>query len=256
MKKKDRRHRHLATLLDQNATMRVGQLAEALAVTPETVRRDLDEMAQEGLVSRTYGGAVALRTAREPSLSERHQIFVKEREAIARLAVARLADVELLMIGSGATTTQIARRIAIEMSGITVITHSFGVATVLSLNPTISVLIVPGSYHSGEGATLGAQALRFLDNYQADYAIVGASGLTRQGASDALLEAGEVYSSMIQHSRSTMVVADHSKFDARFPACFAHWDQIDELISDEAPPMSLVKAIEQGGTQVQIVNHG
>jgi len=233
--------------------MRVGELAGLLGVTAETVRRDLDELAARGLVSRTYGGAVAVGAAREPSLSERHGLLVEERTAIARAAVPRLAGAAVLMLGSGATTTQLARRIAVEMADITVITHSFGVATVLSLNPTITVLMVPGRYHAGEGATLGAQALRFLEGYCADWAILGASGLTGEGAGEALIEAGEVYASMMRRAARTMVVADHSKYGARFPARFARWEQIDCLVTDAAPDAALRAAIERGGSALDIV---
>jgi len=252
MNKKEQRQRRLTVLLEENATMRVGELADALAVTAETVRRDLDELARGGLVSRTYGGAVAVRAAREPRLSERHALLIDERQAIARTAVSRLAGSDVMMIGSGATTTQLARRIAVELTDITVITHSFGVATVLSLNPTITVLMVPGRYHADEGATLGSQALRFLEGYFADWAIVGASGLTEDGAGEALIEAGEVYAGMMRRAGKTMIVADHSKYGMRFPARFARWEQIDCLVTDTAPEASLRTAIERGCTRVEV----
>lgn len=113
-------------------------------MSTETVRRDLAELTKEGLISRTYGGAVR-RSSLEPGLNERHALLVEERQAIARAAVADLAGARHLMIGSGATTVHVARRLAFEMNNLTVITHSFGVATVLSLNPTIRVMVTPVS---------------------------------------------------------------------------------------------------------------
>lgn len=254
MNKKDKRHRNLVSLLNQNATMRVGELAEKLGVTAETVRRDLDEMAAQGLVNRTYGGAVSVSAAREPSLNERHLMLVSEREAIARAATAKFTGERVLMMGSGATTTHVARRIAIEFNGITVITHSFGVATVLSLNPTITVLIVPGTYQSQEGATIGAEALSFLESYQADRAIIGASGIDNVGVSDALISSGEVYTAMIRRANKTMIVADHSKFEQRFTACFAGWESIDCLVTDKVPSDSLKDAVEHSQTQLCVAN--
>lgn len=250
-KKKTIRQRRIFEELNFQPSLRVAELADRLGVSTETVRRDLAELTQEGLISRTYGGAVR-RSSLEPGLNERHALLVEERQAIARAAVADLAGARHLMIGSGATTVHVARRLAFEMNNLTVITHSFGVATVLSLNPTIRVLVTPGVYHAEEGAIHGAQSLRFLEDYRVDWAILGASGLDEEGASDALIEAAEVYSMMMRRSQRTMIVADASKFGQHFPARYATWDRVDKLVSDAAPKGSLARAIKNGGADVRL----
>ena len=249
--KKQIRHRRLLSLLESGPNMRVNELAGRLSVTAETIRRDLDELSSNGVVDRTYGGAM-LKTSQEPVVNIRHNLMVIEREAMARASMNCLQDAKIIMMGSGATTTHVARRIAIDMNRITVITHSFGVATVLSLNPTIRVMMAPGIYHSTEGAMHGSQTLRYLDDFQVDWAITGASGLTPQGASDALIDAGDVYSSMVKHASRTMIVADHSKFDKVFAARFAKWSDIDILISDEQPSGLLKSAINKANTKVVV----
>ena len=249
--KKQIRHRRVLSLLESSPNMRVNELADKLSVTAETIRRDLDELSSNGVVDRTYGGAM-LKTSQEPVVNIRHSLLVKEREAMARASVKCLQDAKIIMMGSGATTTHVARRIAIEMNGIIVITHSFGVATVLSLNPTISVMMAPGIYHATEGAMHGSQTLRYLDDFQVDWAITGASGLTPQGASDALIDAGDVYSCMVKHASRTMIVADHSKFDKVFAARFAKWSDIDTLVSDEQPSGLLKSAINKANTKVVV----
>lgn len=248
------RHRNLLTQLETNPNVRVNELAESLAVSAETIRRDLDELSSKGMVDRTYGGAL-LKSSQEPVVNIRHSLMVKEREAIARAAVTCLQGSKTLMMGSGATTTHVARRIAIEMNGVTVITHSFGVATVLSLNPTITVLMAPGVYHSTEGAMHGSQTLRYLDDFQVDWAITGASGITVHGASDALIDASDVYSCMGEQSARTMIVADHSKFKQIFPARFAQWADIDTLVTDEQVDAKLGAVLKQQNTNVLICSN-
>ncbi|MEM7768799.1 MAG: DeoR/GlpR family DNA-binding transcription regulator, partial [Pseudomonadota bacterium] len=191
-KDRDQRRRRILAEFEQHPSLRVSQLAQRLGVSAETVRRDLDALTTEGQVERTYGGAMRRRSL-EPSVSERHSMRAAERERIARRGRPLLEGAGLVMIGSGATTVHLARRIALEMNGLTVIAHSFGVATVLALNPTITVLMAPGAYHAGEGAIHGAETVGFLDGYQADWAVRGASGMDAGGPSDARLEAGEVY---------------------------------------------------------------
>lgn len=235
--------------------MRVRALAAALDVTTETIRRDLDDLATRGLISRTYGGAM-LAVPPEPVLNTRQRQLVPEREAIARSAQSRLKPARTLMIGSGATTAALSKRIAFEMTNLTVIAHSFAVATALSQNPTIRVLMVPGDYHAGEGAMHGGPAIRFLQDYAADWAILGASALSPDGPSDALIEAGDVYATMLRQSARSMIVADHSKFDRIASARYAGWSEIDLLVSDRMPEGPLARALERGEVEVMVASGG
>lgn len=248
-RKKESRHKAIIDHLSLNPSMRVSELAEALRVTTETIRRDLEELANRKVINRTYGGAL-LRQPSEPALSERHKENVSERAAIGKTAAPLLKGSKLLMIGSGATTVQVAKRIAFDMNNMTVITHSFGVATALSLNPTIEVIMAPGLYHAAEGAVHGAQTLRFLSNFSADWAILGATGISPAGPSDALMDAAEVYRAMIQQSARNMIVADHSKFDRIATARFGLWPQIDLLVTDQQPQGPLAQALETGEVSI------
>lgn len=245
------RQRRILQALEERPSLRVVELAARMSVSAETIRRDLDEMTREGLLERTYGGAVR-RLSREPAVNERHAMRVPEREAIARAAGPLIVEARHLMIGSGATTVHVARRIAVERRDLSVITHAFGVATVLSLNPTIETLVAPGRYHAGEGAVHGAETLAFLDQIRVDWAILGASGLTAEGPSDALIEAGRVYAAMLRRASHRMVVADSSKFGRAFPSCWAVWDEIDVLVTETAPPETLRRALDDAGTRVVI----
>ncbi|WP_313055285.1 DeoR/GlpR family DNA-binding transcription regulator [Pseudomonas lopnurensis] len=247
---KTARQAEILAELNNTPSLRIADLARLHGVSSETIRRDLDELTRSGHLNRTYGGAVRAITS-EPSVTERHRLFVPEREQIARVAVELMKDARILMIGSGSTTVHVARRIASVMKDITVITHSFGVATVLSINPTIRVIVVPGDYHATEGAMVGAHTVAFLNSLSADFAVLGASGLSAEGPTDALIDCGVVYSTMLQRSGKTLVVADHSKFDATFPARYASWQQVDYLVADEQPTGKLASALSQHKVVVQ-----
>ncbi len=248
--KKTKRQKRIIEELGFQPGLRITELAEKLSVSAETVRRDLDELTAQGLIDRTYGGAVVRTNMQEPVLNERQNLMVEERQKIARAAVPMLTGGKHFMIGSGATTVHLARRMAYEMHNITVFTHSFGVATVLSLNPTIKVFMAPGRYYAPEGALHGSQTIRYLQNFRADWAILGASGLDLEGGSDAVIEAGEVYGAMISRSTRAMIVADHSKFDLTFAAKYSSWNEIDVLACDERPKGELARIIDAAGTSV------
>jgi DeoR/GlpR family transcriptional regulator of sugar metabolism len=177
---------------------------------------------------------------------------VEERARIARAAIPLIRDARVLMIGSGATTVHLARRIAVEMKNLTVITHSFGVATVLSINPTIRVMIAPGTYVATEGATVGAHTLEFLQRFHADAVVTGASGLGPDGPSDALIDIAAVYAAMSRQAARHVVVADHSKFEQIFAAVYAPWQGIDTLVTDAPPARALAERLAQGGVSLTL----
>ena len=248
---KSRRQSHILTQLGGQPSLRVAELARLLDVTTETIRRDLDELTDKGLLNRTYGGATRPLDS-EPSISERHLLFPAERERIARAAMGLLDGARTLMIGSGSTTVHVARRIAVEKREITVITHSFGIATALAGNATIRTILLPGDYHAREGVTIGAHTIGFAQGFRADAAIVGASGLDGEGPSEAVIDCGAVYTAMMARAARTLVVADHSKFDRMFPSRYASWSQIGDLVSDAKPPRPLMQALHQAGVRLTL----
>lgn len=253
MNKKSVRQREIVSLLSNQPTLRVSELADALRVTTETIRRDLDEMTDKGVINRTYGGAI-LRKAAEPSVAQRHTLLIEERTRIAKAACEACSGESVFMMGSGATTLHVARRMAATMQNITVITHSFAIAMALGTNSTINVLMTPGFYLAGEGATYGAQTLRFLEQYNAQWVILGASGLAAEGASDALIEMAEIYSAMIERGNRRMIVADGSKFNEMFTARYASWSQIDLLVTDTNPAGPLLKSMQTAEVEIRVAS--
>ncbi|GGE04679.1 DeoR family transcriptional regulator [Aureimonas endophytica] len=250
---KSRRQSRILAELDGQPSLRVAELARILSVSTETIRRDLDELTDQGLLNRTYGGATRPLSS-EPSVTERHLLFQEERQRIARAAMGPLAGAHTLMIGSGSTTVHVARRIATEMKNVTVITHSFGVATVLAINPTIKVVMLPGEYHALEGAIVGAHAVAFLESFRADFAILGASGLMEEGPTEALIECGAIYTAMTRRAAATMVVADHSKFGLIFPSRYAPWPKIGHLVTDRPPADDLAAEIRASGVRLTLTS--
>lgn len=250
-KRKAVRQQNILSAISESPSLRIVDLARAYEVSTETIRRDLDELTQKGLLNRTYGGAVRTMNT-EPTVTERHRLFTEEREHIAREAVRHFGDGKMFMMGSGATTVHVARRMATDLRDITVITHSFGVATVLSMNPTIRVIVAPGDYIASEGAMAGAQTLNFLHQYSADYAILGASGVTADGPSEALIDCGIIYNTMIQRSNKSIIVADHSKFDMVFPSNYASWQAIDRLITDSLPADRILSALKKENVDISV----
>ena len=241
LNKSDRQARIVAELRSA-PSLRVNELAEQLGVSTETVRRDLAELSERGLINRTYGGAMRP-VAFEPALVERQSLMVAERERIAAAAVKLVAPNDILMIGGGATTLHFARRLAAELNHLTIITHAFSIAMALATNPLHKVLMLPGQYDGREGLLHGPDTIDALQRFRANTAYLGASGLTAEGPSDAGIGPGLVYGAMMRRSAQTVILADHSKFHRPSLAVYGPWSATTTLVSDAAPWGELANAL-------------
>ena len=249
MSKKTQRHDHILSVLDTNPSIRVNELAESLAVSTETVRRDLAELDETGRIKRTYGGAVRTKTF-EPALAERSQLHIRAREGIASLAVKRIGDADSLFIGGGATTLHFARALRGSERRLTVLTPAFSIATELSINPRIQVMSLPGIVEPKEGLVYGAETLKCIGQFRTQIAVMGASGVDENGVSEALLHAAQVYSAMIDSADETLILADSSKFGSRSLQRIIEWNKNVSLVSETAPHAPLLEAIRQHGSEV------
>ena len=249
LSKKERQDRILAELR-VSATIRISDLAAALGVSYETIRRDLEEMGQSGLINRTYGGAVARPFGFEPAWNERFNSMTAERERIAALAVGLVEAREVLMIDAGSTTLHFARRLAAEGKDLTVITNCFAVAMALGGNPTIKVIACPGHYDAHEGSVGGADTLDFLARFNANRCIIGASGLTAEGPNDADSGAAAVKRLMLQRCQERILVLDHSKFGSPNLERVCSLGEINRLVTDQPPHGELAEALAEAEVQV------
>lgn len=248
--RKEMRQDRILAALGANPALRVNQLAEELEVSTETIRRDLAELDQMGRLSRTYGGAVSTGNRFEPALNERLGLFVAERQAIARAAVARFETAETLLLGGGATMLTFARALRETRQRITVITPAYPVAVELSSNPLIEVMLLPGIFEPQERMVCGPETIRALERYRAEAAIIGASGLAASGVSEAMLRVGEVYTAMLHSAERGVVLADHSKFGKRALVLLTGWSERMSLITDRLPEGELVAAMRDGGAEI------
>ncbi|WP_082363833.1 DeoR/GlpR family DNA-binding transcription regulator [Rhodopseudomonas sp. AAP120] len=246
---KTARHQHIISQLTAAPTLRASELAAVLGVSTETIRRDLMELQEQKLINRTYGGA-SRPFALEPSLVDRKRLLIAEREAIAAAIGDLIQPNEVLMLGAGATTFHVARRLAATARDITVIVNDFAIAGALATNASIRILCCPGRYHATEGYVFGTQTIASINSYEANRAIVGATGVGARGINDADEEAGAVYGAMVKRAAEAIIVADHSKFEQRALTVFAQWSEIDRFVTDRAPEGALATAVREAGTEL------
>jgi DeoR/GlpR family transcriptional regulator of sugar metabolism len=248
----DERHARILRDLKINPALRVAHLAKAFGVTTETIRRDLDTLSADGRLARTYGGAAAAPGEREPAFHERQHRQVEERSRIGARAASLIKPGEVLMIDSGSTTLHFARHLVSRLTKLTVITNSPAIAATLGVNETMRIILCPGEYDAREGGVFGVHTYQFLQHLNADRAVIGASGLSADGPSEAIADAAPVKRAMMAQSRLTTLLVDATKFGQRYLERIHPLNLFTEVVVDQKPPAPLAPALREAGVKVLI----
>jgi DeoR/GlpR family transcriptional regulator of sugar metabolism len=251
LSKRDRQQRILAELR-VSATLRISELANELGVSYETIRRDLEEMGENGLINRTYGGAVARPFGFEPAWNERAHAKTAEREQIASLAIKFVQPGEVLMVDAGATTLHFARRLAAELKDLTVITNSFAVAQAAATNPSMTVIACPGRYDVHEGGVVGPDCIAFLTRFNANRAVIGSSGLTLEGPNEANSNAAAVKRAMYGRAQEHMLLIDHSKFGQPHLEVVCPLTEVHRIVTDKPPAREMALALRKAEIELNL----
>jgi DeoR/GlpR family transcriptional regulator of sugar metabolism len=248
----EERHAQILARLGHEGTVRIATLAKAFAVTTETARRDLDELAASGALMRTYGGGASRSLIDEPALDARGRTHAAERAAIARQAASLVESGDAVMIDGGSTTRAFAHALAARALHITVVTNCLPVARALGASPHCRTLICPGHYSAHEEGTYGADAVDYLRRFKANKAFIGAGGVTPEGVTDADSQGCAIKRAMAERADETILLVDRSKYDqAQFEQVCALSD-LDALVSEAAPPRRLAERLKRAGVRVVI----
>lgn len=233
LSKKQRRQRLIVAEISANATIRTSTLAQLLNVTPETIRRDIEELTRQGIVRRTYGGAAGAFAGLQPIFEERSAIDVEERRKIAENAAALVEPNSVIMIDSGSTTTLFAQALSTQPKKFTVISNSLGVLGALAGHPDARLILCPGDYSRRERAVYGPETLAFLNRFNVDAAYIGASGMMADGPVDVETDAVWVKRTMLSRAKTSVLLASSIKIGRPYLAVICPWQDIDVFITDK-----------------------
>jgi len=248
------RRRRICELLRAEGRVTVESLAARFGTSQVTIRADLSTLESAGALTRTHGGALTVGDA-DQSLDFKQLQHRTEKLRIAAAAAALVRDGETIILDSGTTTAEIARRIrTLDLQFVNVITNALNIAALLIDVPAVR-LIVPGGILRRESNSLsGPMAEAALDTLQADRLYLGADGVDPQiGIMTPHLAEAQLNAKMIAMARHVVVVADSSKFARRNISLIARVDQLHMLITDRAAPLEAVEQLRQRGIEVRLV---
>jgi DeoR family fructose operon transcriptional repressor len=248
------RHQQIMETARANGRVEVAGLARDLAVTPETVRRDLTALERRGVLRRVHGGAIPVeRLGIEPGVADREGHAAGQKERIARAALDELPDGGSIIIDAGTTTARLAQLLPTDRE-LTVVTHSIPVANILISRPNIVLHLLGGIVRGRTLAAVGDWTKAQIADVFADVAFMGTNGISvERGLTTPDLAEATVKRSLIEAARRTVVLADHSKFGREDFARVAPLSVVDTVITDVELDVELAEDIENAGPRVVIV---
>ncbi|WP_283179795.1 DeoR/GlpR family DNA-binding transcription regulator [Gemmobacter sp. 24YEA27] len=230
----------------------VEDLAHRFDVTLQTIRRDLTELAEAGLLDRVHGGAVPRMGMVNLGYEARRRLHSEAKAAIATACAAAIPDNSSLILNLGTTTEAVARAL-IHHSNITVITNNMNVANILAENPGCEIMVAGGALRRSDGGLVGELATQFIEQFKVDYAVIGTSALDLDGdLLDYDLAEVRVSRAILRQARQAFLVTDHSKLGRSAPARIACLAEIDTLFTDRALPDALYEKCAGWRTHLHI----
>lgn len=243
----------LLSLVQARGSVSVEQLAEHLQVTLQTVRRDVQKLADEGLLARFHGGVRAPSSTTENiAHQQRESLNAEGKSRIARAVAAAVPNGCSLILNIGTTTEAVAHALA-EHSGLRVITNNLNVARILSANPRTEVIVTGGVVRGRDQGVVGEAAVDFIRQFKVDLAVMGISGIEADGTlRDYDYREVKVAQTILSHAREVWMAADASKFNRPAMVEVGQLSQVDRLFTDAAPPEPFPQLLADAGVQLHI----
>ena len=227
------------SLAKEHGRVLVDELAARFAVTPQTIRKDLNDLCDARALNRIHGGAVFPSGNENVKYEARRSMAANEKQAIGRAAADLIPDNSSLFINIG-TTTEAVGDALIDHKELMVITNNINVANNLRVFPSIEVVIAGGVVRGSDGGIVGEAAVDFIRQFKVDFAVIGVSAIDEDGALlDFDFREVKVAQAIIANARHVILVSDASKFERTAPVRIGHISQVQTFITDHCPSESI-----------------
>lgn len=221
-------------------------------VTPQTIRRDLTELADSGQLERVHGGAILPSTTANIGYSERRELNNSAKVDIARACAREIPNDCAIFLNIGTTTEAVAAEL-LHHEGLIVVTNNINIAMILSANKAIEVVVTGGNLRRSDGGLIGDLAKQTIGQFRFDYAVIGCSALHEAGEIlDFDFQEVGVSKEIISLSEHVFLVADTSKFERKATARIASLSSIDVFFTDHAPTRGTQSMCQAANTRIVV----
>ncbi len=245
------RRLEIIRLLEEKKAVKVSDLSQMFSVSEATVRRDLGKLAQQGLLRKTYGGAIVKDGSRSwGTLEAGPDLFLEEKRRIGRATAELIEGEDTISLDAGSTTLQVARCL-MGRNSLTVLTNDMDIAHELSKSPGIRVNLSGGILREGTRILVGPLAEQAISQFHVDKAILGISAISlTEGLTNVDLLDAQIKTAMMKEADEVIVVADHSKLGKVHFAKVAPITAVHKLVMDDGISPEDVEAFESKGVEV------
>ncbi len=244
------RKNHILEIIRKENSAKVSDLSARMGISEVTIRRDLRELDEMGLLHKTHGGAIIRTlTAVEPNRDQLEGLNVDKKKAIAKMAYQTLTDGSSIMMDSSSTCIQLAREICDgQKRNLTVVTNSFKAVEILCGCQHVEIIHIGGNVRRNLYSSIGAIAEASLRSVRVDKAFIGVNGVDfLVGLTTANMFESQIKRSMMAAANQCIVLADSTKFNRTFLCIFGSISEVDCIIADSDVPESIrAKALDMG----------
>jgi len=246
------RQSRILNLINEKGFISIDELVELFQVTPQTIRRDLNQMADASKIRRHHGGAERESSTENEDYQSRKINHLAAKKKMAGQVASMVPNGASLFINIGTSTEMVARAL-LQHSGLRIVTNNIHVASILSANDDFQVIIAAGEVRHSDGGIVGEATCDFIGQFNMDIGIIGISGIGGDGALlDYDFREVKVAQAIIENSSKVILAADHSKFGRSAMVKQGNLSQVDALVTDKALPVDVQQIITEQQIEVFI----
>ena len=232
----------------------VETLAHRFDVTPQTIRKDLNDLCDAEKLNRVHGGAVFPSNTVNVAYQARRDIAADGKASIAEAVAELIPDNSSVILNIGTTTEQVAHALR-RHQGLMVITNNLNVAYILAEAPGVEVVVSGGMVRKSDGGIVGAAAVDLIQQFKVDFAVIGVSAIDEEGSLlDFDYREVRVSQAILGQARTSILAADTSKFERRAPVQIGQLADIDIFVTDAEPPQSIRDMCSDAKIRLQVAN--
>jgi DeoR/GlpR family transcriptional regulator of sugar metabolism len=243
------RKQYILDLLRRDGQVIAKQVSQELGLSEDTIRRDLRELAQEGLLQRVHGGALPASPA-IVDFAGREELAIDAKQAIGRTAGRLIKDGQVVAVDGGTTAVQLARQLPRNLRA-TIVTHSARIAVELVDHPGVEVILIGGRLFKHSIVSVGAVALEAISHIRADIYFMGVTGIhPEEGLSTGDLEEAYVKQAFCKRAAETYVFASPEKLGAASQFVIVGLSEVTGLIVDTSISETALEPYRRLGLQI------
>jgi len=249
------RQSDIVALAKSEGRVSVEGLADRFNVTPQTIRKDLNDLCERGVLQRYHGGAILASGTANLGYEARRKLATDEKRRIGLMAASLIPDGSSLLINIGTTTEQVAAALR-GKHGLLVITNNINVANILQGYEQIEIIIAGGVVRHQDGGVVGEAAVDFIRQFKVDYAVIGTSAIDEDGTLlDFDYREVKVAQAIMNCARKSILVADSMKFERTAPVRIGHISQLDYFVTETEPPQRVRELCRENDVAVEVAEH-